>query len=472
MPKTLKTNYLIIGSGAMGMAFADTLLSETNANIIIVDRFAKPGGHWNSAYPFVTLHQPSAFYGVASKELSQGRIDELGWNKGLADLATGPEIMAYFEDVMRQRFLPSGRVQYFPLCDYKGEGTFEHKLSGASYDVAYDKLVNCTYLNTTVPLTHTPNFDVADNVRFMPLNALPNITNTPDAYVIIGGGKTGIDACLWLLENGIDPDLISWVISRDAWMLDRKNTQIGEAFFFDTMGAQAGQFEAIAKADSPEDMFDRLEACGYFVRLDPNVRPQMFHGATISQPELAQLRRIKNIIRMGHVTKISTEKMTLQQGEVPATADTVFIDCSASAIKDYSGDIPVFDGDTITPQTVRSYQPVFSASFIAHIEASDKTEDEKNEYCKVVPLPDTLHDYMRLTLAFMMNQQKWGQDPDIRKWLQENRLDGFSKLVANIDKDDSEKMAVMNKLRENAMPAAMKLMQFIAAAETNHEPNN
>ena len=115
---------------------------------------------------------------------------------------------------------------------------------------------------------------------------------------------------------------------------------------------------------------------------------------------------------------------------------------------------------------VRSYQPVFSASFIAHIEASQKPEKEKNDYCKVVPLPDTLDDYMRMTLAFMMNQQKWGQDPDIRQWMMNNRLDGFSKLVANIDKQDQEKMAVLGKLRDNAMPAAMKLMQFIAAADT------
>lgn len=119
MRQKLTTDYLIIGSGAMGMAFTDILLSETQANIIIVDRFAKPGGHWNLAYPFVTLHQPSAFYGVSSKELSQGRIDKLGWNKGLADLATGSEVMTYFEDVMQQTFLPSGRVQYFPLCEYE-----------------------------------------------------------------------------------------------------------------------------------------------------------------------------------------------------------------------------------------------------------------------------------------------------------------------------------------------------------------
>ena len=35
MPQQLETDYLIIGTGAMGMAFADVLLSETDANIII-----------------------------------------------------------------------------------------------------------------------------------------------------------------------------------------------------------------------------------------------------------------------------------------------------------------------------------------------------------------------------------------------------------------------------------------------------
>ena len=46
----LETDYLIVGSGAMGMAFADTLLVETKADMVIVDRHAKPGGHWNVSY--------------------------------------------------------------------------------------------------------------------------------------------------------------------------------------------------------------------------------------------------------------------------------------------------------------------------------------------------------------------------------------------------------------------------------------
>jgi len=36
------------------------------------------GGHWLHAYPFVRLHSPSAYYGVSSLPLGEGRVDEAG----------------------------------------------------------------------------------------------------------------------------------------------------------------------------------------------------------------------------------------------------------------------------------------------------------------------------------------------------------------------------------------------------------
>jgi len=299
MRSGLSANYLLVGSGAVGMAFADVILTETDASLIIVDRYAKPGGHWNAAYPFVTLHQPSTFYGVSSRELGSGRIETQGLNKGLGELATGAEVSCYFDSVMREQFLPSGRVKYFPMCNYEGDGQFTSMISGKNYYAKTDKYVDATHLKTSVPSTHKPNFTIGDGVNFMPLNDLPKIKSAPEGFVIIGGGKTGIDAVLWLLENDVDPDKIRWIMPRDAWLLDRANTQPREAFFAKTMGAQASQMESIAKAESITDMFDRLENCGYFVRIDTDVRPQMFHGATISQAELAELRRVKhNIIRI------------------------------------------------------------------------------------------------------------------------------------------------------------------------------
>jgi hypothetical protein len=457
-----QTDYLIVGSGAVGMAFADTLLTETDANIVIVDRYHKPGGHWNVAYPFVTLHQPSAFYGVSSRELSKGNIDKVGYNKGLNELASGAEVSAYFDDVMREQFLPTGRVQYFPMCDYHGAGNFVSKLTGENHHVSINKkIIDATYLNTTVPSTHTPKFSIAEEVQFIPLNDLPKVKNPPAGYVVIGGGKTGIDAVLWLLENDVNPDLIQWIMPRDAWLIDRKNTQTSEEFFADSIGAQAAQMEAIAQSDSIENMFARLENAGVFLRIDTSVQPQMFHGATISQLELLALRRVKNIVRLGRVTSLDKDLITLEQGTISTSVDHLHIDCSASALTNFEIK-PIFAGNVITPQTVRSYQPVFSAAFIAHIEASYPNDEIKNKICTVVPLPNTLRDWLRLTAAFMMNQYIWSKDENIRAWLLENRLDGFSQLVRNVAEDDIEKQAILQRLRDNSQAAMAKLQKYLA----------
>jgi hypothetical protein len=462
MAEELNADYVIVGSGAIGMAFADTILSESDSTMIIIDRFAKPGGHWNVAYPFVQLHQPSAFYGVSSTELSSGRIEQGGLNAGLGELSSGAEVSAYFDDVMRHQFIPSGRVKYFPMCDYKGDGQFISRVSGKEYHAtAIRKTVDATYLKTTVPKTHTPNFDISDGVRFMPLNDLPTVTSAPDGYVVIGAGKTGIDACLWLLEQDVDPNMITWIVSREAWLLDRQNTQMTEQFFFDTIGTQAKMVENIAQSESPDDMFMRLEQCGYFLRIDESTTPEMFHAATVSKLEIKQLRRIKNVIRLGHLTSVSTTEMKFDQGIIPTSANMLYVDCSASAIVD-PGSKPVFSGDLITPQLARPYQPVFSASLVAHVELNYDSDEDKNRLCGLVPLPNTNIDFIDFTAAALMNQYQWSQDDKLQKWISGNRLDGATTLLKAIAKDDTEKWAVIDRIKKNSPLAAVKLLAFQA----------
>jgi cation diffusion facilitator CzcD-associated flavoprotein CzcO len=99
MPKVnpIETDYLVIGAGAIGMSFVDTLLTDTTADIVMVDHRHRPGGHWNEAYPFVRLYQPASQYGVNSRELSQGTKDTLGLNVGMYDLSGGADLLAYFD---------------------------------------------------------------------------------------------------------------------------------------------------------------------------------------------------------------------------------------------------------------------------------------------------------------------------------------------------------------------------------------
>jgi len=457
--KILETDYLVVGTGAVGMAFVDTLLSESDARVIMVDRYAKPGGHWNAAYPFVQLHQPSQFYGVSSKELSNGRLEQGGWNDGLNELASGAEVSAYFDDVMRHQFLPSGRVQYFPMCDYLGDGRFVSKVGGQTYRVQVaKKTVDATFLKTKVPSTHTPNFSIEPGVRFMPLNDLPRVSEQPDRYVIVGGGKTGIDACLWLLQMGCDPKKIQWIRPRDAWLLNRRNTQPTDEFFFDVFNAQAGLMESAAEAESFDDLFAKLEACGYFLRIDPQHKPAMFHGATVSIKELDELRKIEDVVRLGRITHLGKEEIQFQEGRLPVAANTLFIDCSARPV-DELPEVPVFAGDVITPQMVRSYQPVFSAALAAHVELNYEGDEEKNHLCTVVPPPEADTDFAHFTAIAMMNQYNWSQDRALSEWILNNRLDGFGQLVKNAQ-GDSDKEALLKRMRASGPSAVMNLMKL------------
>src|SRR5208337_5206181 len=104
-----------------GSALASLTDYRVLARVVMVDRRDRPGGHWNDAYPFVGLHQPAAFYGVASRELSEWKKDETGLNAGFYSLSTGTEVLNHFEQVMRQRFLPSGRVVFHPMTEYSEE---------------------------------------------------------------------------------------------------------------------------------------------------------------------------------------------------------------------------------------------------------------------------------------------------------------------------------------------------------------
>lgn len=85
---TIEADYLVVGAGAMAMAFIDALVAEASAaqaRVVVVDCNHAPGGHWTMAYPFVRLHQPSAFYGVNSLPLGGDAIDQVGWNRGFTN---------------------------------------------------------------------------------------------------------------------------------------------------------------------------------------------------------------------------------------------------------------------------------------------------------------------------------------------------------------------------------------------------
>ena len=399
----------------MGMAFVDEILTHTDTTVALVERRNKPGGHWNDAYPHVRLHQPSFFYGLNSASLGSDHIDEVGPNRGLSELASGAEVLAYYDHAMQRRFLPSGRVHFFANTEYR-DGMATVVPSGETFELtARVAVVDASYMNVTVPATTPPKYEVAEGATVIAPNALASCTN-PDGYVVVGAGKTAFDAIMWLLDQQVSPDSVRWVVPRDSWLINRAVTQPGDGFKI------GDQLRIIADADSVESMWLGLEAAGQMLRIDADRMPDMYRCATVTEIELEQLRRVTNVIRQGRVRRITETSIELDGGSVETTPGTVHIDCTADGLEQRPI-VPVFNGGRITLQTVRACQQVFSAALIGYLASrGDLDEAARNELAGVIPHPDTPMDFVSSSLAHIHNVGRWSREAGVARWMAEARL--------------------------------------------------
>ena len=129
------------------------LLLADRRPVVLVDRRHRAGGHWLDAYPFVRLHQPSAYYGVASRRLGDDRIDESGTDKGFYERASAAEICDYYGR-LEQDLVGSGRVRFLAMSEYRGEDTEGHRveslLTGAVTTIRAHTLVDATYVQSEI----------------------------------------------------------------------------------------------------------------------------------------------------------------------------------------------------------------------------------------------------------------------------------------------------------------------------------
>jgi hypothetical protein len=436
MQEPLETDYLVVGTGAAGMAFTDALLSHSDASVTMVDRRHAPGGHWLDAYPFVRLHQPSAFYGVSSVPLGRGSVDRTGINAGFHEAAGADELSAYYAQVMDQHFLPTGRVSHHPCSIHSlgpdGRHLITSRLSGAVQEVRVRrKLVDTTYLEGRIPATSPPPFEVAEGVRCVAAGELTRVSDPPERYVVVGSGKTALDTCVWLLVQGVAPGAIQWVRPREAWWLNRRFHQPGDGLpdFFAGVGLQ---LKAMALANSVEDVFARLEADGLFLRVDTTVAPTMGRGAMLGEAELALLRQIDDVVRRGHVRRIERERIVFDGGSVPTSPGTLHVHCAAVGLA-RPALRPIFEADRVTLQALFWGFACFPAALLGVVEATIADTAEKNRVCPPIRYWDEPRDYLSSYLALMVHDRARMAHPAVVAWAKDTRLNPLSGLGAHRD---------------------------------------
>lgn len=407
----LDADYLVVGAGAMGMAFTDALIDHADVRVALVDRRHGVGGHWLEAYPFVRLHQASVFYGVPSTLLGGGRLQEDGPEKGLQERATAPEILSYYQRVLG-KMVETGRVEFLPNSDYDGNRSVVSRVSGRRHTVPEGcRIVDARYLAPDIPQETPPPFEVGDGAQVVPVNDLARLDAAPSQFVVVGSGKTATDACIWLMARGVDPDAICWVRPRDPWMLNRAVVQPDPAVF---LGMAADIMAAAEVATSLEDLFLRLEAAGVMLRIDRSVLPTMAKAPTLATWELEQLRSIEHVVRLGHIRSVQPGRIVLDEGSVDVARDALVVHCAASGLK-YPPLVPIW-GRSITLQPVRAGFPCFGAAIAGYVEATRQDDAEKNRVCPPSPLPDTLAGWAEMNVLGMRAAASFGAEPDIKAW--------------------------------------------------------
>jgi NAD(P)-binding Rossmann-like domain len=454
------TDYLVIGTGASGLAFVDALVTEADVEVTLVDRRRAPGGHWMDSYPFVRLHTPSAYYGVNSLALGGDRVDQSGENAGYYERATGQEVCAYFADVA-VRLTQTGRVRLLGGHEHLGPGSSGEQVRDLSTGELLDvvvrrKIVDARYLEASIPATHVAPFDVAPGARVVPVNELPAAAQSASFYVVLGSGKTAADACIWLLANGVEPDRIRWVRPRDAWFYDRARfqplQQVGAIMEGNSLDAEAG-----AEAVNVEDLFERLEGSGRLVRIDPGWPATMFRGTMLSGTEREALRQIADVVRLGRVRRIEPGRIVLERGESRTASDVLHVDCTALGLNPAPAR-PIFQPGRIVLQQVRHLSPSFNAGLVGFVEAHRDNDEDKNRLCPANPYPSSIEDWPGMVSRTWRTEGRWSREPDVAAWVAQSRLNLLRALPDHIDEPSVQ--AAVKRYLTNVKAAIERLTQL------------
>jgi NAD(P)-binding Rossmann-like domain len=422
----INTDYLVVGAGASGLAFVDALVAaaEADVEVTVIDRRRATGGHWLHAYPFVRLHSPSAYYGVNSLPLGADRIDQVGENAGYYERATGEEVRDYF-GLAASRLTRTGQVRILTEHEHVGRGAGGEQVrdlrSGALHDVSVRrKVVDARYLEASVPATHTPAFEVASGARVVAINDLPAVAGSACCYAVLGSGKTAVDACTWLLDNDVEPERIRSVRPRDAWFHDRAHfqplEQVGAIMAGLSLDAEVG-----AQAQDVDDLFERLEASGRLVRIDPSRPATMYRGTMLSGCELDALRQIEDVVRLGHVRRIERDRIVLEHGEARTGPEVLHVDCTALGLRNAPA-TPIFQPGRIVLQQVRHNTPPFNAALVGFVEAQRDDDADKNQLCPPNPYASSIHDWPRMMSRTWRTERRWLSEPEVAAWLATSRL--------------------------------------------------
>ena len=277
---------------------------------------------------------------------------------------------------------------------------------------------------------------------------------------MIGAGKTGMDACMWLLDNGVAPEVIRWIRPRDAWLQNRAFQQpmelVGSLIEGFSLARSRGSG---GERQGPLPPARGLRCSSAWIQPSS---PRCTACATVSALELQCLRRIENVVRQGRVMHVGADRIVMQEGSIPTDGTQIHVDCSAAGLT-VAPARPIFEPGRITLQPIRTCQPTFNAALIAFVETARDDDAEKNRLCPPNPYPSSALDWISTTYVSQRAEARWLREPDIAAWMERSRLNASRGIGEHMS--EPQVQAAFGRLLTNSKPAMDNLKRFLAPAQ-------
>ena len=136
---------------------------------------------------------------------------------------------------------------------------------------------------------------------------------------------------------------------------------------------------------------------------------------------MALLRRIEDVVRLGHVRRIERDEIVLDEGRVPTSEGTVHVHCASRGLR-RPPLRPIFEPGRVTVQPFLWGFACYQFAMLGVVEATVESDEEKNRLCPPIAYWDANADYLSAFLATLANERARAAYPALANWAKETRL--------------------------------------------------
>jgi len=222
-----KVDHLVIGAGYSGLnAVAGFKWARPSSQTLCIDRRGEPGGSWADYYDYVHLHTPAQLFGVSGHPWAHQDPDRL---------VSRNEVMAHCASFVKQSMPPSFSFQgQMELRSVRPTGTHGSPVVATVRDLATgtdNEVEASTVINATgfryeghMPAVSDVIGDGSLAAAEIPASALTAALASrgaaPRTYVVVGGGKTGMDTVLHLRDHMAADDEVVLIQGRGRYFIN------------------------------------------------------------------------------------------------------------------------------------------------------------------------------------------------------------------------------------------------------------